>query len=151
MKIEITLDHTDIIGTNADYFCTFMYALQGLAKANKLQGAGKPFAEPMPKFSEQKTAPGLSPAEKAVADKIVDTIEKSSAKETAKPVTKEETVKTDDAKRKATIDEIKAIAASGNNKSAIIRTFMTEHYNKTKLNTLTDDELEEVLEMVKGL
>ncbi|MBQ9486353.1 MAG: hypothetical protein IJU91_00930 [Selenomonadaceae bacterium] len=145
MKIEITLDHTDLIGTSADNFCALMYVLQGIAKANPLLSGIKPFTEPMPHYEEQKAVHKV-PEKESV--KITPVIKEKPEKESTEPVKKEESVKSGDFDRKATITEVKKIVAN-TDKSANVRAYIDSHFGVKKLDMLTDEQLADVLRMVK--
>lgn len=140
MKIEITLDHTDLVGITADKFCAAMYVLQGIAKANKLTGDLAPFSKPYKpeEYPDQQSA--HTKPEKNSSEKPVANSEESPTPDTA-PID-----------RDAIIEEIKQIARDDatRNKSTQIRECITE-LGFTKLHDIPDDKLPILLEKVKAL
>lgn len=135
MKIEITLDHTDLVGITADKFCAAMYVLQGIAKSNRLTGDLAPFAKPYQPVTKQ----AEDNAEKPVAN----------SEESPAQGTDEKAAPID---RDAIIEEIKQIARDDatRNKSTQIRECITE-LGFAKLHDIPDEKLPVLLEKVKAL
>lgn len=127
MEINITLNHLDIVGVNANKFCAAMYVLQGLAKSNRLTGDLAPFATPPENYPEQQSYTNTAVAK--AAEKPVIEID-----------------------RKQIEAEIKQIAANGReeNKSEKIRDII-HLWGFSKMSDIPDAQMPEFLEKVKAL
>lgn len=144
MKIEITLDHTDLVGVTADKFCAAMYVLQGIAKSNRLTGDLAPFVKPYkPEDYPDQCNNHINQTENH-KEKPVANSEESPAQGT------NEKAATID--RDAIIEEIKQIARDDatRNKSTQIRECITA-MGFAKLHDIPDDKLPMLLEKVKSL
>lgn len=139
MRINITVEHMDLVGTTPQDFCGTMYMIQNLAKANKLQSNLVSSVEPLENYLNQKT---VSKTEKA------ETKPNNVGKEEP-PITGEKST-IDRAAIETEIKRIPQNAANPKEMAEKIRDLIIG-MGYQRMSDIPDDNITELLKKVKDL